>query len=215
MSSLSKESSRSELYEEVKLYHNPRDRERYDNLADLYSIIVSLQALEKAYIRDCVDSKEYTVECSKLLTQYKPAFKQIECQFGSIEDFLKKYKLDCPAALERIREGKPVTIRGEGGNTCKLIADTVSLFITIMDKLKLNIRANDMLQQDLRELHDLFHRLTILPKDYAGKEKLQKWIVMLMPMGAAEELTDIQARNIHLDLEVSFDEFNRILHNYA
>ena len=68
---------RPELYEEVKLYKNAREREKYDNQADLYAVVNTLQHLEKAYIRDCVTPKEYTAACSKLLVQYRAAFKQV------------------------------------------------------------------------------------------------------------------------------------------
>ena len=47
-----------ELYQEVKLYSTARERERFDNLAELYSIIKTLQALEKAYIKDSVSARE-------------------------------------------------------------------------------------------------------------------------------------------------------------
>lgn len=36
-------------------------------------------------------------------------------------------QLDCPAALERIKEGRPITIKDDKGNTSKAIADTVSV----------------------------------------------------------------------------------------
>lgn len=49
---------RPELYQEVKLYNNARERENYDNMAELYSIVKTLQALEKAYIKDSVTAKE-------------------------------------------------------------------------------------------------------------------------------------------------------------
>jgi len=92
-----------ELYEEVKLFRNARERERYDNMADLYAIINTIQQLEKAYIRDCITPQEYTAACSKYLVQYKVAFKQVQCdEFPSVETFVKKFRLDCPAALERI-----------------------------------------------------------------------------------------------------------------
>ena len=50
--------SRPELYQEVKLYNNAREREMYDNLAEVYSIIKTLQALEKAFVKDFVNAKE-------------------------------------------------------------------------------------------------------------------------------------------------------------
>jgi hypothetical protein len=67
---------------------------RYDNMADLYAVINTLQNLEKAYIRDCVTPKEYTAACSKLLVQYKAAFNQVQGdEFPTIETFVKKYRV--------------------------------------------------------------------------------------------------------------------------
>lgn len=37
------------------------------------------------------------------------------------------FQMDCPAALERIKEGRPITIRDDKGNTSKCIADIVSV----------------------------------------------------------------------------------------
>ena len=49
--------NRPELMEEVRLYRNPREREKFDNLAELFAVINTLQCLEKAYIRDSVKNK--------------------------------------------------------------------------------------------------------------------------------------------------------------
>jgi len=65
---------RPELMEEVKLSRNPREREKNDNLAELFAVMTTLQCLEKAYIKDCVPSKEYTAHCSKLLVQVSHIF---------------------------------------------------------------------------------------------------------------------------------------------
>ena len=45
------------LFEEVRLNRTAREREMYDNLADLYAVVNSLQALEKAHIKDCVTAR--------------------------------------------------------------------------------------------------------------------------------------------------------------
>lgn len=67
---------------------------RYDNMADLFAVITTLQQLEKAYIRDCITAKEYTAACSKLLVQYKAAFKQVQSdEFPTIEAFITKYRV--------------------------------------------------------------------------------------------------------------------------
>lgn len=53
------------------------------------------------------------------------------------------HQLDCPLAMERIKEDRPITIKDDKGNLNRCIADVVSLFITVMDKLRLEIRAMD------------------------------------------------------------------------
>ena len=45
------------LCSQVRLYRNPREREKIDNLAELFAVINTLQCLEKAYIRDSVKNK--------------------------------------------------------------------------------------------------------------------------------------------------------------
>ena len=42
---------------QVRLYRNPREREKMDNLAELFAVINTLQCLEKAYIKDSVKNK--------------------------------------------------------------------------------------------------------------------------------------------------------------
>lgn len=80
--------------EDVKLHSNSREREKFENMADLYAVVNTLQHLEKAYIRDCVTPKEYTAACSKLLVQYRAAFKQIQGdEFPTIDAFVKKFRV--------------------------------------------------------------------------------------------------------------------------
>lgn len=203
-----------ELYEEVKLFRHAREREKYDNMADLFALVSTLQNLEKAYIRDCVTPQEYTAACSKLLVQYKVAFKLIQGdEFPSIEVFVKKYRLDCPAALERIREDRPITIKDDKGNTSKCIADIVSLYITIMDKLRLGIKAMDELHPELRDLVDTMNRLSIIPESFEGKVKVHSWLETLNSMQASDELSEDQVRQFLFDLESAYSAFNNLLHS--
>jgi hypothetical protein len=43
-------------------------------------------------------------------------------------------QLDCPLALERIREDRPITIKDDKGNTSKCIADIVSVCYFLLFK---------------------------------------------------------------------------------
>ncbi|XP_037069089.1 vacuolar protein sorting-associated protein 28 homolog [Pollicipes pollicipes] len=209
------EPQRPELYEEVKLYRNAREREKYDNMADLYAVINTLQNLEKAYIKDRVTPKEYTAACSKLLVQYKAAMRQVHSEeFPNVEVFMRRFRLDCPAAMERIREDRPITIKDDKGSTSKCIADTVSLYITIMDKLRLEIKAKDELQPDIRDLLDTMNRLSMLPEEFEGKQRLQVWLTAMDEMQAADELSPEQIRQLLFDLDSGYNAFNKVLHDH-
>uniref|UniRef100_A0A8C9MUB0 Vacuolar protein sorting-associated protein 28 homolog n=1 Tax=Serinus canaria TaxID=9135 RepID=A0A8C9MUB0_SERCA len=65
----------------------------YDNMAELFAVVKTLQALEKAYIKDCVTPNEYTAACSRLLVQFKAALKQVQGgEIGNIDDFCRKFR---------------------------------------------------------------------------------------------------------------------------
>jgi len=207
---------RPELYEEVKLFKNAHERERYQNMAELFAVINTLECLEKAYIKDCISPSQYTAACSKLLVQFKAAFKLVQGEeFSSVEEFLHKYRLNCPAALERIREDRPITIKDDKGNTSKCIADIVSLCITLMDRLKLDIRTADGLQHDLRDVYESMQRMSSLPADFEGKAKVKTWLDTFSEMRASDELTAEQARQMLFDVEQAYGAFNRFLHDSA
>ena len=123
------------------------------------------------------------------------------------------YRLDCPAALERIREQRPISIKDDKGNKSKTIAETVALFITIMDKLRLGIKSMDELYADIKDLSDSLDRLSDLPPDFEGKARVAKWLTTLSGMGAAEELDDAQVRQMTFDLENVYSEFQKTLHD--
>jgi ESCRT-I complex subunit VPS28 len=91
--------NKPELYEEVKLYKNARELEKYDNMAELFAVVKTMQALEKAYIKDCVTPNEYTAACSRLLVQYKAAFRQVQgSEIGSIDEFCRKFRVSEPVS---------------------------------------------------------------------------------------------------------------------
>lgn len=79
---------------------------RHDNMAELYAVVSTLQHLEKAYMRDCVRAQEYTAACSRLLVQYRVAFKQVQAdEFPNIEAFVAKYRVSihfCISYVENI-----------------------------------------------------------------------------------------------------------------
>ncbi|KAB5560546.1 hypothetical protein DKX38_005503 [Salix brachista] len=199
---------------EAKLWNDKREREMYENFAELYAIIKATEKLEKAYVRDIVPSSEYETECQKLIAHFKTLVSSLKDTVPSIERFTDTYKMDCPAAINRlVTSGVPATVEHRAAaaasstTSASIVAECVQNFITAMDSLKLNMVAVDQVYPLLSDLSASLNKLSILPPDFEGKTKMKEWLLRLSKMGASDELTEQQARQLHFDLESSYNSF--------
>lgn len=205
---------------EVKLWSDKREREMYDNFAELYAIIKATEKLEKAYVRDVISPQEYEAECQKLIAHFKTLASTLKDTVPNIERFADTYKMDCPAAINRlVVSGVPATVEHRAASaslastSAAIVAECVQNFITAMDSLKLNMVAVDQVHPLLSDLYGSLNKLSILPPDFEGKTKMKEWIGRLAKMAAADELTEQQARQLHFDLESSYNSFMAVLPN--
>ncbi|WVR08552.1 hypothetical protein IAU60_005607 [Kwoniella sp. DSM 27419] len=204
------------LDEEVRLWTTNAEREKTENLATLYSIIVSLDYLERAYVRDSVTGKDYAPACIKLLAQYKSLMKLVGEDVGGVELFMKRFKMDHPAALHRLTIGVPATVEHSseaadgGADAGKWVAETTQSFITFMDALKLNLRAKDQLHPFLTELMSGYSRFKG-SGEWEGRGKILHWLITLNAMKASDEITEEQSRQMLFDIENAYNEFFRSL----
>ena len=83
------------LDEEVKLADSAAERDLIDSLAEIYSIIRTLDGLEKAYIKDALPETEYSEMCSKLLKQYKSILNDetVSREFVDLDTFTRKWNV--------------------------------------------------------------------------------------------------------------------------
>jgi hypothetical protein len=86
--------------QEVKLSSTSTERDLYDSLAEIYSIIITIDALEKAYLKDSITESDYTDTCSRLLKQYKSnlADETVARAFGDLETFKREWDV-CRVAV--------------------------------------------------------------------------------------------------------------------
>ncbi|KAG0040786.1 Vacuolar protein-sorting-associated protein 28 [Gryganskiella cystojenkinii] len=211
------------LDEEIRLTTNNRERAQMDNMADLYSIIVVLEHLEKAYIRSAVVHTEYTPACAQLIAQFRAASSLLGDVMPDLERFMKEYNLDCPAAAKRIRIGVPATVEfGDGGGranegngrvSARQVAETVNHFHTSVDMLKLGWAAVDELHPLLAELMQSLNNIRSLPSEFEGKAKILQWLIKLNGMRASDELSAEDRRQMGFDLESFYASFMTWLEN--
>ncbi|DAZ92921.1 TPA: hypothetical protein N0F65_011497, partial [Lagenidium giganteum] len=203
--------------QEVKLWTDTKDRRKFEDLSDLYAIIKTTEHLETAYVRDAISQDEYTEACTKLISQFKTAETALRMGgfLDNIESFIAKYRLDCPRALERlVRIGVPATVVHNTTNRkadSVNVAQTVQSFITVMDVLKLNIRAVDEIQPLLSEMMSSLTQVSGLPPNFEGREKIESWLRVLNAMRASDELDEDQARQLSFDLDRSYSSFMAFL----
>ncbi|ESQ38094.1 hypothetical protein EUTSA_v10028962mg [Eutrema salsugineum] len=199
---------------EIRLWNDKREREMYENFAELFAIIKATEKLEKAYIRDLISPPEYESECQKLIVHFKTLSATLKDTVPNMERFADTYKMHCPAALYRlVTSGVPATVEHRAtlaettSNSASIVAECVQNFITSMDSLKLNMVAVDQVYPLLSDLSASLNKLSVLPLDFEGKTKMKEWLLRLSKMGAADELTEQQSRQLHFDLESSYNSF--------
>ncbi|KAK2751051.1 Vacuolar protein-sorting-associated protein 28 [Myotisia sp. PD_48] len=210
------------LDEEVKLSSTPAERDLYESLAELYSIIVTLDGLEKAYIKDAVTESEYTETCNRLLKQYKSILNDdtVAMEFFDLGKFKKDWGLECPRATERLRIGLPATIEQPSHTPAtqnvtgisasgSLILTATENFITFLDALKLNMLSKDALHPLLSEVIQSVNKVT--EQDFENRGKIIQWLITLNQMRATEELSEEQARELAFEIEQAYQGFKATL----
>ncbi|CAI7666747.1 unnamed protein product [Penicillium pancosmium] len=214
------------LDEEVKLVSSSGERDLYESLAEIYSIIVTLDGLEKAYIKDVVTETEYTETCTRLLKQYKSSLgdESVSQSFVDLETFKRSWGLECPRATERLRIGLPATVEqashnapaannstagGAPGASGSLILAATENFITFLDALKLNMVSKDALHPLLSEVIQSVNKVT--DGEFQDRGKIIQWLIALNQMRATEELSEEQARELAFDIEQAYQGFKATL----
>ncbi|QPC74762.1 hypothetical protein HYE68_005514 [Fusarium pseudograminearum] len=212
------------LDEEVKLTNTRAERDLQESLAELFSIIITLDELEKAFLKDAVPEAEYTEICERSLRQYKAllADETIAREFGDLEEFKARWDLEAPRATERIRVGMPSTAidrapsaptpapTAAANNTSGvLILEATQEFITFLDAVKLGLLSKDQLHPLLSDVIQSVNRVT--DKDFENRGKIVQWLITLNQMRATDELSEEQARELELDIQQAYQGFRRTL----
>ncbi|CAD6566532.1 MAG: Vacuolar protein-sorting-associated protein 28 [Alectoria sarmentosa] len=215
--------------QEVKLSETAAERDLNDSLAEIYSIIITLDGLEKAYIKDSIPETEYTEICSRLLKQYKFNLSDdtVARSFVDLETFKRQWDIECPRATERLRVNLPATIADPSNSHpstsnphpsttpsqpsasgSKILLATEN-FITFLDALKLNMLSKDALHPLLAELIQSVNGVTL--EDFEGRPKIISWLIRLNGMRAQEELSEGEARELVFEMEGAYAGFKKTL----
>ena len=198
----------------MRLASTAEERRTYEYEADLYALIVTIERLEKARLRFAVTKEEYHSACKTLLGQLSDLCAQMNfATTNSVDAFMVKYKLTCPAARNRIVTGMAESAAsGPVGLNPKYVLEIGQYFITLLDSIKLNQTAKDQLQPLLTDLLDGLER--VLP-EFDDTGKLKAWHTKLQGMRASEALDEDSARDMAFDVERGYHSLHKALQKLA
>lgn len=129
--------------------------------------------------------------------------------------------MEVPRATERIRIGLPSTVtapshnaatnsNNTGGSNGTLVLEATQDFITFMDALKLGLLSKDQLHPLLSDLIQSVNKVAKV--EFEGRSKIIQWLITLNQLKkATEEVTEEQARELMLDINVAYEGFKSTL----
>lgn len=211
--SQSPQSSYRPKFGEIKLFENSKERNRGEELADLFAIIRATESLEAAFSRDAISPSEYSEACTRLISQFKTTEAALVASSAiiSADSFFKQYQIECPRAFERLlRTGVPATVvhaTHDDRNDTVVVAQTTQAFITAMDAIKLDQRAVDQVQPLIVELMSCLTRVQGVSPDFEGLVKTKLWLQKLNQLRAVDEIGEEESRQLLFDLESSYSAF--------
>ena len=179
----------------LPLMSKQNDKKTMELHADIYSLLLRLDYIEKAFIRDAISQEEYDVWCPKLISQFKTAINLINMDFN---EYYLKYSLNLTAAKLRIQQGVASQLPM---SSSKMVAEIVQSFITLMDACKLGMTSIDQLSP---LLSDVISGIKNIDRNYP---KLTEWYSKLSTKKASDCLDEEQIRQFVFDLDNAYSLF--------
>ncbi|KAK9775430.1 putative ESCRT-1 complex, Vps28 subunit [Seiridium cardinale] len=212
-----------DLDEEVKLAETRAERDLQDSLAEIFSIIITLDELERAFLKDAIPEADYTEICERSLKQYKSilADDTVAKAFVGLDEFKAEWDLEVPRATERLKVGMPSTaVNASAGSapaptsstsnkSGALILEATQDFITFLDALRLGLLAKDQLHPLLTDVIQSVNKVT--DRDFENRGKIIQWLIALNQMKATEELSEDQSRELESDINSAYMGFKNTL----
>lgn len=196
-----------------------------ENLAEVYSLIICIDHVERAFKRDTVSADEYTEVMTRLLSRYAKLVQssEVESVFYNIDSFVKHYQVRASDGLNRIKIGIPATAEAEelpgerpsttikrtGNGGGKALLNVAGNFITFNDGVHLGYRGKSELHPLLADLAKSLNSVT--KENFNGRSKMVKWLIKLNQLKSGEQISDEEADQCLVDVENAYQSFQQLL----
>jgi hypothetical protein len=184
-----------------------------DDHANLYSVIRTVDTLERAFTNGLVGADEYEKNLNQLLTQYNVIATALKDDYPDIEQFIDEHDMDVAFAKARLFGAQVAATRIYHGESKKAevvhILEAGQHFVTLVDSLKLELVHVDDILPLIRELSTALAGIPSLPANFESKDIVNKWLVKLNQMKASDRISEEDTRQMSLDLDHAYSVFHR------
>lgn len=198
--------------ESLKLFHDKREKEMYEDMSAVFSLLTATERLENIWARrGAISQDDYERQCEKLIQQYAVLRNSTEKAIPNIDLFIAEYDCKASKARPRLKAGVPATVLlssgGKPKDQGKFVMRCTTLFHYVGNCIEMNQRGVSFLLPDLISLMKTLNRITTLGQDFEFNEKIRWWVQKLNSMSATDELTEEDSSQLKLDLDKGFSEF--------
>ena len=196
----------------MEIEFTQEEKEYFENEAIIYSIIRTVEVLEKSHLSDKISEEDYNVLCRKLINQYKVIVEGLEGSYPGLDGFMQKYNLttSCKLSQKRLQLGiTALDAHGSESDRPKAVnlIGVTQAFITANNALLLEVRSVDKLIPILQDVVTILGKVSGVPASYLGGTKMQEWLVRLSKMNAYDELSQEQAQQLEFDIDQAYRGF--------
>lgn len=195
-SELASSLSPAAIQDKEQMKMSSADKRRVTEQANLYSLLVTIDALERLFTQGVVDKDDVETQLAELIEQLKTLLTATK---KDVHSFIAEHNLDVSFARPRLE--KMFHRSSSGSNDVLLALDAGQHFVTLVDALKLGMLHADELLPVCRDLVDAMKGISALPKNSPALTAVSTWLDKLSSMRASDSLTDDDARQFSLDVQ--------------
>ena len=175
---------------------NAVDKRKIAEDANLYSLLVAVDVLERLFTQGVVNREEFDLHSAQMIDQLKTL---LDATKTDVSSFIEQHNLDVSFARPRLEKmfQKPVSSHHD----VLLALEAGQHFVTLVDALKLGMLHADELLPVARDLVDAMKGISALPPNSTAVTTVTAWLDRLSVMKASDSLSDDEARQFSLDLQ--------------
>lgn len=201
------------MFDDLEL--SPDEDQEIEPLANIYSLIRTLDFIEWAYNYGHITPEVHLEQARIILGQYNTLVDAYKEKFENLNEFCIKYDLnDCKLAIKRINSGL-----GNTQSSLGIVMELIQRFNDLSSMFFMRTGAEGQIMiGDITQIYsDLINSMnkckSLIPPNLSDVNKLYDWYNIIKSRKAADFITTEEEQQIKLDVNVAYETINRILNN--